>query len=98
MRPTISARTVTLVIAGFFLLALRIAAQSTQEPSIADAARMNRVQKKPSSQPTILLTQHLPPLHLPEPQLRSPLRFQLLLRMPLPHLRNLHYRQRMQKS
>jgi hypothetical protein len=56
MRPTISARTVTLVIAGFFLLALRIAAQSTQEPSIADAARMNRVQKKPSSQPGKVIT------------------------------------------
>ncbi|HEY2117970.1 MAG TPA: hypothetical protein VGH37_02190 [Candidatus Acidoferrum sp.] len=56
MKPTISARTLALVIAGFFLISFRIAAQTTQEPSIADAARMNRGQKKASTQPAKVIT------------------------------------------
>lgn len=56
MRPTISARTLALVIAGFFLISFQIAAQTTEEPSIADAARMNRGQKKASTQPGKVIT------------------------------------------
>ena len=35
-----------MVLAGFFLLLWQLAAQTTQEPSIADAARANRAEKK----------------------------------------------------
>jgi hypothetical protein len=56
MRPTISAQTIALVIAGFFLFSFQIAAQTTEEPSIADAARMNRGQKKASTQPGKVIT------------------------------------------
>jgi hypothetical protein len=56
MRPIFFARTLAPVIAGFFLLSLQLAAQTTQEPSIADAARTHREQKKTTSQSGKVIT------------------------------------------
>src|SRR5208283_6121711 len=56
MRPISFAPTFALVIAGFFLISLPLVAQTTQEPSIAEAARSNREQKKTSVQSGKVIT------------------------------------------
>ncbi len=56
MRPIHFVRTVAPVIAGLFLISLPLVAQPTQEPSIADAARANREQKKTLAQPGKVVT------------------------------------------
>lgn len=56
MNSTISARTLILAIVGFFALSNHLAAQTTQEPSIADAARNAREQKKSAAQPGKVVT------------------------------------------
>jgi hypothetical protein len=56
MKLTSSTRTLALVIASCFLLSFQVLAQTTQEPSIADAARVAREQKKPSTRPGKVIT------------------------------------------
>lgn len=56
MSSIISARTLTLATVGFFALSHQLAAQTTQEPSIADAARNVREQKKSAAQPGKVVT------------------------------------------
>ncbi len=56
MRPLSFAPRFAPVIAGFFLISLPLVGQTTQEPSIAEAARSNREQKKTSVQSGKVIT------------------------------------------
>ncbi len=56
MRPIQFVRTVPPLVAGFFLLSMTLVAQTPQQPSIADAARANREQKKTPAQPAKVIT------------------------------------------
>jgi hypothetical protein len=56
MSSTISAQTLALTVAGFFVFTAHLAAQTTQEPSMADAARIAREQRKSAAQPGKVIT------------------------------------------
>ncbi len=56
MRPIHFVRTVSPLVGGFFLLSMTLVAQTPQQPSIADAARANREQKKTPAQPAKVIT------------------------------------------
>ena len=55
MRPYF-VRTIASVLTGFLLLSVTLVAQTTQDPSIADAARANRQQKKTVPQSSKVIT------------------------------------------
>jgi hypothetical protein len=56
MRLKSFARTLAFITVGSSVFAIYLAAQTTQEPSIADAARQNREQKKSTAKPGSVIT------------------------------------------
>jgi hypothetical protein len=56
MRHSVIARTLVFVFAGVSLLAIPLAAQDTQDTSVADAARRTREQKKSAAKPATVVT------------------------------------------